>query len=139
MAPGLNASLSKAQKAFIVSGAFSSSFLSRVRFFISNMSDSFLFLGNSLSTYCPFRSVSCLVFQEDSLFAEVADQVERYPERDDILVEKQTQETHIPYAVNGNGRAGGSEKHRTGGEEHYSCDEGADDAGFRPEIACSNQ
>src|ERR1700730_18550844 len=33
----LKASWSKAQKAFIVSGAFSSSFFSRVRFFISNM------------------------------------------------------------------------------------------------------
>src|ERR1700733_10039643 len=37
MAPSLNNSVLKAQKAFITSGAFSSSFLSLVRFLISNM------------------------------------------------------------------------------------------------------
>jgi hypothetical protein len=41
MAPFLNASLSKAQKAFIVSGAFSSIFFSRVRIFhIKHVGDS---------------------------------------------------------------------------------------------------
>lgn len=63
------------------------------------------------------------VFQEDSLFAEIADQIKRYPERDDILVEKQAQKTHIPYAVNGNSRAGRSDKHGAGGKEHHCGDE----------------
>ena len=79
------------------------------------------------------------VFQEDSLVAEIADQVERDPKRDDILVEKQAQKTHIPYAVNGNGRAGCSEKHSAGGKEHHCCDEATYNTGFRPEIAGDKQ
>src|SRR6266566_9462096 len=59
------------------------------------------------------------VFQEDSLVAEIADQVERYPERDDILEEKQAQKAHIPYAVNGNGGAGCSDNHSAGDKEHH--------------------
>src|SRR5258707_15158437 len=41
-APSANAALSKAQKAFVASGAFSSSFFSRVRCFMSNIVFSFL-------------------------------------------------------------------------------------------------
>jgi hypothetical protein len=88
---------------------------------------------------CPPPHSLASVFQEDSLVAEIADQVERYPERDDILVEKQAQKTHISYAVNGNGRAGGSDNHRAGDKEHHRGNEATYEAGFRPEIACGNQ
>src|SRR5260370_28173533 len=88
---------------------------------------------------CPPLHSLASVFQEDSLVAEMADQVDRDPERDDILIEKQAQKTHVPYAVNGNGRAGGSEKHSAGGKEHHCGNEATDNTGFRCEIACGNQ
>src|SRR6267154_5677660 len=80
---------------------------------------------------CPPLHSLASVFQEDSLVAEIADQVERYPERDDILVEKQAQKTHVPYAVNGNGRAGGSDYHSAGDKEHHCGYEATDNTGFR--------
>jgi hypothetical protein len=49
---------------------------------------------------CPPLHSLASVFQEDSLVAEIVDQLERDSERDDILVEKQAQKTHIPYAAN---------------------------------------
>ena len=79
------------------------------------------------------------VFQEDGLVAEIADQVERYPERDDVLEEKQAQKTHIPYAVNGSGRAGCSDNHCAGDKEHHCSNEATYNTGFRLEIACGNQ
>src|SRR5258708_39714347 len=94
--------------------------------------------GWNVSLCPPLHSLAS-VFQEASLVAEIADQVERYPERDDILVEKQAQKTHIPYAVNGNGRAGCSDKHSADDKEHHYGYEATYDAGFRPEIACDKQ
>ena len=58
------------------------------------------------------------VFQEDRLVAEIADQVERCPERNDILEEEQAQETHVPYPVNLNYRAWGCRDHGAGCKEH---------------------
>src|ERR1700723_3319647 len=100
MAPALNASLSKAQKAFIDSGAFSSSFFSRVRFFISNIGVTPLWLlGKALpvsrfqlrerrrearrarfrySSHGLSPSFTRSVFQQDSLLAVIADQVKRH-------------------------------------------------------------
>src|SRR5260370_42059266 len=88
---------------------------------------------------CPPLHSLASVFQEDSLVAEIADQVERYPERDDILEEKQAQKTHIPYAVNGSGRARCSDNHSAGDKEHHWGNEATYNTGFRPEIACDNQ
>ena len=84
-------------------------------------------------------SFTRLCFQEDSLVAEIADQVERYPERDDILEEKQAQKTHVPYAVNGSGGAGCSDNHSAGDKEHHCGNEATYNTGFRLEIACDNQ
>jgi hypothetical protein len=85
---------------------------------------------------CPPLHSLASVFQEDSLVAEIADQVERYPERDEILEEKQAQKTHVPYAVNGNGRARCSDNHRAGHKEHHCGNEATYNTGFRLEIAC---
>ena len=44
------------------------------------------------------RPASRLAFilGEDSPFAEIGDEVERYPKGDDVLEKKQARETHIP-------------------------------------------
>src|SRR5258708_8380914 len=88
---------------------------------------------------CPPHHSLASVFQEDSLVAEIADQVERYPERDDILEEKQAQKTHIPYAVNGSGRAGCSDNHSPGNKEHHCGNKPTYNTGFIPEIASTTQ
>src|SRR5689334_5757377 len=79
-----------------------------------------------------------LVFKNDRPVAEIADQIERYPERYDVLEKKQAQKTHVPHvpdSVNGDNRARGSYNHSAGYKEHKRCDESAYDTGFGPEIA----
>ena len=103
------------------------------------MSDSFWVCVKRFRRICIFVRSLASVFEEDRLVAEITDQVERHSERDDILEEKQAQITHIPYAVNGNGRAGGRKKHRAGGEEHHRSNEAAENTRFGPEIARHKQ
>src|SRR5260370_7159997 len=70
---------------------------------------------------CPPLHSLASVFQEDSLVAEIADQVERYPERDDILVEKQAQKTHVPSSLTENDRPRRSDSHRPAVKDNHYC------------------
>ena len=82
------------------------------------------------------------VFTNDSLFAEIADQINGYSERYDILEKEQAQKAHVPHTVdpgNGNNRTRGSDDHSAGYEEHERYDESAYNTCFRSHIACDNQ
>ena len=82
------------------------------------------------------------VFTNDSLFAEIADQINGYSERYDILEKEQAQKAHVPHTVNpgnGNNRTGGSDDHSAGYKEHERYDQSAYNADFRSHIADDNQ
>jgi hypothetical protein len=80
-----------------------------------------------------------LVFKQNSLVPKVADQIERYPQRYNIFEKKQSQETHVPDPVNGDGRAGCGDDHGAGGKEHEHRYEAAYYTTLGLEIACDNQ